>query len=94
MCNHVGIETNTMEKVKLVPMYKCLLHNDDYNDMDNVVMALQDVFKFEVAKAISVMMEAHNNGVALCVIEPMEHAEFHSSCLKSYGLTSTIEPDK
>jgi ATP-dependent Clp protease adaptor protein ClpS len=80
-------------EVRSAPRYKVLLHNDDVNGMSYVARALQEVFGFEPAKAYSVMMTAHTQGVALCKVEPREPAEFHSERLISAGLTSTIEPE-
>lgn len=86
------ISDKKMGKVKLLPMYKVILHNDDVNSMHHVVGAIKDVFGFEAQKCVSLMLEAHNNGLALCKIEPLEHAEFHREKLQSYSLTATIEP--
>jgi ATP-dependent Clp protease adapter protein ClpS len=61
--------------------------------MDHVVTSLIEVFKFETSKCISIMIEAHEKGVALCKIEPMEHAELHCEQLQALFLTSTIEPE-
>ena len=88
-----AIETITDEVTKLQPMYRVLLHNDDVNDMMHVSNAIQEVFHFDCDKANSIMMEAHNEGVALCKIEPLEPAEFHQEQLQSFGLVSTIEPE-
>lgn len=45
-------------------------------------------------QAVSIMMEAHTNGLALVITCALEHAEFYSETLKSHGLSSTIEPDE
>jgi ATP-dependent Clp protease adapter protein ClpS len=39
------------------------------------------------------MMEAHKNGMALCIVEPLEKAEHHRDQLNSFSLISTIEPE-
>ena len=75
-----------------VPLYKVLLHNDDRNTMDHVVKVLLRVFHFEVSVCRRIMMEAHQNGVALCAIESMERAEHHRDQLISFSLIATIEP--
>ncbi len=76
-----------------MPRYRVLLHNDDVNSMDYVVMALERVFKFDRATGERIMLEAHRNGSALCTIEPLEQAEFHRDQLISLSLVSTIEPE-
>ena len=80
---------------KLAPRYRVLLHNDDYNSMEYVVQVLmQTVSSITQPQAVSIMMEAHTNGMALVITCAQEHAEFYSETLKSHGLSSTIEPDE
>ena len=85
-------KTKTKSKKKYMPLYKCLLHNDDVHDMDTVIIAIMSVFKYDTAKACNIMMEAHKTGVALCKIEPLEHAELHVEQMQSFSLTMTLEP--
>ena len=75
------------------PLYKVLLHNDDRNSMEHVVKALMRVFKFEKRECDRIMMEAHRNGMALCVVEMLEQAEHHRDQLISLSLIASIEPD-
>ncbi len=77
----------------LIPRYKVLLHNDDKNSMEHVMMALKRVFKFDDEECARIMLEAHKKGVALCTIEPYEQAELHRDQLISFSLTATIEPE-
>jgi ATP-dependent Clp protease adaptor protein ClpS len=82
------------QALRLLPRYRVLLFNDDYNTMDQVVMALvRSVPQLGVDAAVRVMLEAHNNGQALVVVCPKETAEFYRERLEEHGLTSTIEPD-
>ena len=80
---------------KLAPRYRVLLHNDDYNSMEYVVQVLmQTVSSITQPQAVSIMMEAHTNGMALVITCAQEHAEFYSETLNNPGLSSTIEPDE
>ncbi len=80
---------------KLAPRYRVLLHNDDFNSMEYVVQVLmQTVPSITQPQAVSIMMEAHTDGIALVIICAQEHAEFYCETLKNHGLTSTIEPDE
>ena len=80
---------------KLAPRYRVLLHNDDFNSMEYVVQVLMKTFPSLTHKqAVSIMMEAHNSGIALVITCALEHAEFYCESLKNQGLTSTIEPDE
>jgi ATP-dependent Clp protease adaptor protein ClpS len=92
------MSTETLEKRSTVrkpaPRYRVLLHNDDFNTMEYVVQALmKTVAGMTQPQAVDIMMEAHTNGVALVITCALEHAEYYCETLKSYGLTSTIEPD-
>ena len=80
---------------KLAPRYRVLLHNDDYNPMEYVVQVLmQTVPSITQPQAVSIMMEAHTNGMALVIICAQEHAEFYCETLNNHGLSSTIEPEE
>jgi ATP-dependent Clp protease adaptor protein ClpS len=88
------VKTETVpERAKThIPLYRVLLHNDDANSMDHVVRTLMRVFRFEQTECERIMFEAHQNGIALCVVEPFEQAELHRDQLRSSSLVSTIEP--
>ncbi|PPS45482.1 ATP-dependent Clp protease adapter ClpS [Chroococcidiopsis sp. TS-821] len=93
------MSVETLEKQstnrKLAPRYRVLLHNDDYNSMEYVVQVLmQTVPSITQPQAVSIMMEAHTNGIALVITCAQEHAEFYCETLKNHGLTSTIEPEE
>ena len=63
--------------------------------MEYVVQSLmQTVPSLTQPQAVSIMMEAHTNGIALVIICAQEHAEFYSETLKNLGLISTIEPEE
>jgi ATP-dependent Clp protease adaptor protein ClpS len=93
----VSVETIEQRSTsrKLAPRYRVLLHNDDYNSMEYVVQVLmQTVPSITQPQAVSIMMEAHNNGLALVITCAFEHAEFYCETLKNHGLDSSIEPDE
>lgn len=80
---------------KLAPRYRVLLHNDEFNSMEYVVQVLlTTVPNLTQPQAVSIMMEAHTNGIALVITCAHEHAEFYCETLKNHGLTSTIEPEE
>ena len=79
-------------RMSLIPRYRVLLHNDDFNEMAYVVRALQKsvpTLSREAAEAI--MLEAHEEGVATVVVCPLELAELYRDRLRTFKLTSTIE---
>lgn len=90
----VVIEKDSEVVKKPAPRYRVLLHNDNHNIPENVVMWLMEVAQLGEQQAIDVMMTAHFTGVGLVKICDLEPAEFYCEGLKSKGLTSTIEPEE
>lgn len=81
-------------KSSIAPKYKVLLHNDDHNSCDYVVLCiLKTVNTISQTRAIEIMLEAHNMGIALVTTVPFEMAEFYQECFSSFGLRTTIEPE-
>jgi len=63
------------EKITEPPMYKVLLHNDDYTTKAFVVEMLIAVFNKSIDEATRLMWQVHRNGVGICGIYPYEMAE-------------------
>ena len=57
------------------PMYRVLLHNDDYTTMEFVVQILMVVFHKPVDEATQIMLNVHRKGLGVCGIYPFEVAE-------------------
>ena len=102
MPNHLltrpRLETETEEKVRqrasLLPPYKVILFNDDYNEMDFVVaVLLHTINNLSQQDAELIMLTAHLTGSAVVVVCPKEIAEYYQERLLGYGLAATIEPD-
>jgi ATP-dependent Clp protease adaptor protein ClpS len=91
--------TDIKDQVRLAPQCRVLIHNDDVTPMDFVVLTLLEVFKKNEADAIEIMLTAHNTGVALVAVLPLEEAELrvdqaHSKARTAkYPLTFTCEPE-
>ncbi|MEN9208371.1 MAG: ATP-dependent Clp protease adapter ClpS [Gloeomargarita sp. GMQP_bins_120] len=94
MATEVLEKPKTGQQRQHAPQYKVLLHNDDHNTMEYVVECLMKVVpSLSWTEAVNIMLEAHNTGVALVIICPLEPAEFYCEGLRRKGLTSTIEPE-
>jgi ATP-dependent Clp protease adaptor protein ClpS len=63
------------EKVEEPPLFKVLLHNDDYTTMEFVVWVLQSVFFMPEEQAIQVMLNVHVRGVGVAGVYTHEVAE-------------------
>ena len=67
--------TRTEKKLKRPPLYKVLLHNDDYTTMEFVVHVLQSVFNHPEAEATAIMLHVHRKGIGVAGVYPHEVAE-------------------
>lgn len=94
-------QVGTEEKVKnsnqtigkKPPIYKVLLHNDNFNRREYVVKVLLKVVDaLAVDDAVNVMQEAHLTGVALVIACGQDQAESYVEGLRLNGLVSTLEP--
>ena len=60
-------EAETREKVAEPPLFKVLLHNDDYTTMEFVVWVLESVFNMAEEQAIQVMLKGGFRHLPICV---------------------------
>ncbi len=86
-------------EVRLAPRYRVFIHNDDVTPMEFVIHVLEAIFHLPYIRALQVMLEAHETGVAHVVTLEFEEAEFrveraHSLARgRGYPLTFTMEPE-
>jgi ATP-dependent Clp protease adaptor protein ClpS len=73
--DETGVVTETEKKVKRPPMYRVLLHNDDYTTMEFVVQVLQTVFHKSPADATQIMLHIHRTGIGVAGVYTCEVAE-------------------
>ena len=82
MSNHDYDEevlTETKKKLEKPPMYKVLLHNDDYTTMEFVVFVLNKIFKRSEAESFVIMLKVHNEGVGVAGIYSFEVANMKAN---------------
>jgi ATP-dependent Clp protease adaptor protein ClpS len=70
-----SVDVKERQRTKRPPLYKVLLHNDDYTTKEFVVMVLQAVFHLGEVDANRIMMHVHDNGVGVAGVFPFEIAE-------------------
>ncbi len=73
-------------KVKKPPLYKVLLHNDDYTPMEFVVSLLMKFFQMPREKAEQIMLHVHTRGVGVCGVFPREIAETKVRLVMDYAM--------
>ncbi len=93
-----GLVLDERVRTKKPPMYKVLLHNDDYTTREFVVWVLQTVFHKNENDAVSIMSHVHNNGVGIAGVYTFEVAEtkvtktMHLAKAQQFPLQLSIEP--
>ena len=70
-----AVITESETRLKKPPLYKVLIHNDDYTTMDFVVFVLQTVFQHEETAAVQIMLQVHMQGVGVAGVYTYEIAE-------------------
>ena len=95
-----GVAIKEREKTKKPPMFKVLIHNDDYTTREFVVMILEGIFHKSEAEAARIMMYVHNNGVGVAGIYAHQVAETKIAKTLSlarryeYPLQLSMEPEE
>ena len=69
------VEDEIQEDIEEPPLYRVLLHNDDYTTMQFVVEVLMVVFNKSMEEATHIMLNVHKKGVGICGVYPYEIAE-------------------
>ena len=68
-----------------------VLHNDDHNAAEFVVLCLMKVFAHSQELAVKIMMEAHTRGRSIAEVEAETPALKHRDQLRGHGLSATVE---
>ncbi len=93
MPNQPDFETDVLTesetRLEKPPLYKVMLHNDDFTTMEFVVFVLRTVFHREAAEAFEIMFKVHNDGVGIAGIYTYEVAQMKAE--KAMNLAGTEE---
>jgi ATP-dependent Clp protease adaptor protein ClpS len=94
-----AVQTESKQKLQKPPLYKVLLHNDDYTTMEFVIFVLMSVFHKSETDAFRIMMAVHEQGLGVAGVFTYEIAEakiekVHSLARASeYPLLCTMEEE-
>ncbi len=92
-------KAKSARKLATPPLFKVLLHNDDYTTMEFVVEILQTVFHHDIAQATRIMLHVHQRGVGVAGTYPMDVAETKAEKVMAlaraaeFPLLCTVEPE-
>src|SRR5262245_38409584 len=94
-----AVVTESKPRLQKPPLYKVLLHNDDYTSMEFVVLILRTIFQRSEADAVRIMLLVHNQGVGVAGAYTYEIAEAKIARVTSlareheFPLLCSLEPD-
>ena len=92
-------KTKQEKETKRPPLYKVLLHNDDFTTQEFVDWVLVNVFKHDAESAHRIMLHVHMHGVGVAGIYPYEIAETKAEKTMAlareaeFPLLATLEPE-
>src|SRR5215213_7393187 len=92
-------ETESKTRLERPPLYKVLLHNDDFTPMEFVVFILQTIFNHGENDAVRLMLDVHRKGIGFAGIYTYEVAEMKVEKVTSlaqaneFPLLCTMEED-
>ena len=94
-----GVARESEEEIEEPPMYKVLLHNDDYTTKEFVVGILMTFFDKSIEQATRLMWHIHKSGIGVCGIYIYEVAETKVDQVSvvsrenGFPLKTTMAPD-
>ncbi len=93
------VAAESRERLKKPPLFRVLLHNDDYTTMEFVVEVLRRVFGKTEAEAFQIMWAVHTQGVGCAGVYTYEIAEMkvekvtQMARAQEYPLLCTVEEE-
>ena len=90
------MSTQTTETPKKTPPkalkpWKVIVHNDDINTYEHVIVSFMQIVKMDPKVALEKTIEVDKQGLSIVAITHKEHAELLQEQLVSCRLTVTIE---
>ncbi|QOJ13286.1 MAG: ATP-dependent Clp protease adaptor ClpS [Planctomycetia bacterium] len=86
-------EPQVVRETRTLPPYRVILHNDDVNSIEHVVLRILELTKLAEAEAVDCALEAHNTGSSTLLRTHKERAELYCEQFATFTITVTCEPD-
>ena len=86
-------ETLVGQETRQLPPFRVILHNDDVNTFEHVIVSIRRLMPLTLQEAVERTLEAHETGSALLLVTHKERAELYVEQFASVKLTVTAEPD-
>ena len=84
-----GLALKERVETKKPPMYKVLIHNDDFTTMEFVIHILKTIFHLPETEATRITLHVHQNGVGVAGVYTREIAE--TRCQKVIAMAQRME---
>jgi len=91
--------TESETRLEKPPLYKVILHNDDFTTMEFVVFVLTHVFLRAEAEAFAIMLQVHHDGIGIAGVYSYEIANMKAekamnlARAQEYPLLCTVEEE-
>ncbi len=91
--------TESETRLEKPPLFKVVLHNDDFTTMEFVVFILSHVFLRSDLEAFSIMLKVHNEGIGIAGVYTFEVANMKAEKAMNlaraheYPLLCTVEEE-
>lgn len=80
------------QRVQQLPPFRVLLHNDNVNTFEHVILAILKLTDLDEHQAVQRTVEAHQSGCSLLLVTHKERAELYVEQFATFALTVTCEP--
>ena len=94
-----AVMTESETRLEKPPLYKVILHNDDFTTMEFVVFILSQVFLRSNDEAFSIMLKVHHEGIGIAGVYSFEIANMKAEKAMNlaraheYPLLCTVEEE-
>ncbi|CAA9380447.1 MAG: ATP-dependent Clp protease adaptor protein ClpS [uncultured Pyrinomonadaceae bacterium] len=93
------VMTESDTRLEKPPLYKVILHNDDFTTMEFVVFVLTHVFLRDAAESFAIMLKVHHEGIGIAGVYSFEVANMKAekamnlARAQEYPLLCTVEEE-